>query len=58
MTLSPTFIDFSASPPRTANASVESQAATNAGDHWIIGAGGSVRVLFAGSRAAAICHSA
>ena len=48
MTLSPTFIDFSATPPRTANASVEAQGAHNAGNHWIIAAGGSVRARFDG----------
>jgi hypothetical protein len=48
MTLNPTFIDFSATPPRTANATAEAQGANNAGNHWIIGAGGAVRVRFAG----------
>lgn len=49
MTLSPTFIDFSATPPRTANASVEAQGASTAGNHWIIAGGGSVRARFAGA---------
>src|SRR3954468_15350380 len=40
------FVDFSATPERTANASVRADGATDAGDHWVIDAGGSVSVDF------------
>lgn len=47
MTLNPTFVDFSASPPRRANASVRSSGAGDARGHWILNAGGAVWVDFA-----------
>ncbi|WP_199439781.1 hypothetical protein [Umezawaea beigongshangensis] len=46
MSLQPAFADFSATPPRTANASVHASRAHAAGDHWTVGAGGSVRLVF------------
>jgi lectin domain-containing protein len=47
MTLIPTFVDFSANPPRTANASVRADGAGDAHGHWILDAGGAVWVDFA-----------
>jgi hypothetical protein len=46
MALQPVFVDFSATPPRTANAVVHASRAHDAGDHWAVGAGGSVRLVF------------
>jgi len=46
MTLTPTFADFSASPPRTANAVVRGQGSSPAKDHWKLTAGGTVAVDF------------
>jgi hypothetical protein len=44
MTLSPTFVDFSADPARTANAAIRAENAGHAGDHWVLDAGGTVWV--------------
>jgi hypothetical protein len=46
MGIDPIFVDFSARPERTANASVRADRATGAGDHWVLDAGGSVSVDF------------
>jgi hypothetical protein len=46
MTLRPTFADFSGAEVRTANASVGASGAWDAGDHWVIDAGGTLRVRF------------
>lgn len=46
MTLLPTFVDFSADPPRAANATVRFDGAYDAGDHWIVDADGTMVIDF------------